>query len=76
VEPGVRGYHQRGRWKADEQLTDDDKPYELKSLNETTFFVDGDDDEGLIVFEKSASGNVFRYVYRTSGGDIMAKKIK
>ena len=58
------------------QLTDDDKPYELKPLNETTFFVDGDDDEGLIVFEKAASGSVARYVYRTSGGDITAKKIK
>jgi hypothetical protein len=42
------------------QLTDD-KPYELKPLNETTFFVDGDDDEGLIVFERGASGNVSRY---------------
>lgn len=58
------------------QLTDDDKPYELKALNETTFFVDVDDDEGLVVFEKAASGNVSRYVYRTSGGDITAKKIK
>lgn len=58
------------------QLTDDDKPYELKPLNETTFFVDGDDDEGLIVFEKGASGSVARYAYRTSGGDIIAKKIR
>jgi hypothetical protein len=58
------------------QLTDDDKPYELKPLNDTTFFVDGDDDEGLIVFEKGASGSVSRYVYRTSGGDITAKRIK
>jgi Domain of unknown function (DUF4440) len=58
------------------QLTDEDKPYELKALNETTFFVDGDDDEGLIVFEKGASGSVSRYVYRTSGGDIAAKKLK
>jgi hypothetical protein len=58
------------------QLTDDDKPYELKPLNDTTFFIDGDDDEGLIVFEKGASGSVSRYVYRTSGGDITAKKIK
>jgi hypothetical protein len=58
------------------QLTDDDKPYELKALNNTTFFVDGDDDEGLIVFEKGVSGSVSRYVYRTSGGDITAKKIK
>jgi len=48
----------------------------LKPLNETTFFVDGDDDERLIVFEKGASGSLARYVYRTSGGDITAKKIK
>jgi len=58
------------------QLTDYDEPYELKPLNETTFFVDGDSDEGLIVFEKGASGSVSRYVYRTNGGDIVAKKIK
>ena len=43
------------------QLSDDDKPYELKPLNETTFFVDGDDDEGLTVFERGASGSVSRY---------------
>jgi hypothetical protein len=52
------------------------KPYELKPLDEATFFVDGDDDEGLIVFEKGVSGSVYHYVYRTSGGDITAKKIK
>ena len=56
-------------------LTDDDKPYEHKPLNDTTFFVD-DDDEGLIVFEKGGSGSVSRYAYRTSGGDITAKRIK
>jgi hypothetical protein len=58
------------------QLTDDDKPYELKPLNETTFSVDGDDDEGLIVFERGASGNVSRYISHGCGGDITAKKIK
>ena len=58
------------------QLTDDDKPYELQPLSETTFFVDGDDDEGLIIFEKGTSGSVSRYVYRTKGQDLIAKKIK
>jgi hypothetical protein len=58
------------------QLTNEDKPDELQPLNQTTFFVDGDDDEGLIIFEKGASGNVSRYVYRTRGQDLIAKKIK
>lgn len=58
------------------QLTNEDKPDELQPLNETTFFVDGDDDEGLIIFEKGASGSVSRYVYRTKGQDLIAKKIK
>lgn len=57
-------------------LSNEDKPDELQPLNETTFFVEGDDDEGLITFEKGASGSVSRYVYRTKGGDITAKKIK
>jgi hypothetical protein len=58
------------------QLSNEDKPDELQPLNETTFFVDGDDDEGLIAFEKGTSGSVSRYVYRTRSGDIIAKKIK
>jgi hypothetical protein len=58
------------------RLSNEDKPDELQPLNETTFFVEGDDDEGLITFEKGASGSVSRYVYRTKGGDITAKKIK
>jgi len=58
------------------QLTNEDKPDELQPLNETTFFVDGDDAEGLIIFEKGASGSVSRYVYRTRGQDLIAKKIK
>jgi hypothetical protein len=53
-----------------------DKPDELQLLSETTFFVDGDDDEGLIIFEKGTSGSVSRYVYRTKGQDLIAKKIK
>jgi hypothetical protein len=55
------------------QLSNEDKPDELQPLNETTFFVD---DEGLIIFEKGASGSVSRYVYRTKGGEIIAKRIK
>ena len=51
------------------QLTNEDKPDELQPLNETTFFVDGDDDEGLIIFEKGESGKVSRYVYREKSGD-------
>jgi len=58
------------------QLTGEDKPDELKALDETTFFVDGDDDEGLIIFEKGPSGSVSRYVYRARGQDLIAKKIK
>jgi hypothetical protein len=58
------------------QLSSEDKPDELQPLNETTFFVDGDDDEGLIIFEKAPSGTVSRYVYRTKGEDLIAKKIK
>jgi hypothetical protein len=58
------------------QLTNEDKPDELQPLNETTFFVDGDDDEGLIIFEKGTSGSVSRYVYRTKGQNLIAKKIK
>jgi len=58
------------------QLSNENKPDELQPLNETTFFVNGDDDEGLIVFEKGTSGSVSRYVYRTRSGDITAKKIK
>jgi hypothetical protein len=56
------------------QETGDDKPSELRPLNETTFFVDGDD--GLVIFEKGASGKVSRYVYRTKGQELIAKKIK
>jgi hypothetical protein len=49
---------------------------ELQPLNETTFFVYREDNEGLILFEKGASGSVSRYVYRTRGQDLIAKKIK
>jgi hypothetical protein len=56
------------------QETGDDKPSELQPLNETTFFVDGD--EGLVVFEKGASGKVSHYIYRTKGQELIAKKIK
>jgi hypothetical protein len=56
------------------QETGDDKPSELQPLNETNFFVDGDD--GLVIFEKDASGKVSRYVYRTKGQELIAKKIK
>jgi Domain of unknown function (DUF4440) len=55
------------------QETGDDKPSELQPLNEATFFVDGDD--GLVIFEKDASGKVSRYVYRTKGQELIAKKI-
>lgn len=58
------------------QLSNEDKPDELQPLNETTFFVEGDDQEGPIIFEKVASGSASRYVYRTKDGDITAKKIK
>jgi len=54
------------------QETGDDKPSELQPLNETTFFVDGDD--GLVIFEKDASGKVSHYVYRTKGQELIAKK--
>jgi hypothetical protein len=56
------------------QETGHDKPSELQPLNETTFFVDGDD--GLVIFEKDASGKISRYVYRTKGQELIAKKIK
>jgi hypothetical protein len=56
------------------QETGDDKASELQPLNETTFFVDGD--EGLVIFEKGASGKVSHYVYRTKGQELIAKKIK
>jgi len=56
------------------QTTDEDKPDELLPLNETTFFVDGD--EGLVIFEKGAPGKVSHYVYRTRGQELIAKKIK
>ena len=58
------------------QLSNEDKPDELQPLNETTFFIDGDDDEGLTIFQKGASGTVSGYVYRTKGQDLIAKKIK
>jgi Domain of unknown function (DUF4440)/Domain of unknown function (DUF3471) len=57
------------------QQTNEDKPVELLALNETTFFEDGDAD-GLVVFEKDASGKVSHYVYRARGQELIAKKIK
>jgi hypothetical protein len=54
--------------------TGDEKADELQPLNETTFFVDGDD--GLITFEKDADGKVSRYVFRSKGQQIIAKKTK
>jgi len=56
------------------QSTGDDKPTEQQALNETTFFQDGD--EGLVTFEKDASGKVSRYVYRVGDQELIAKKIK
>jgi Domain of unknown function (DUF3471)/Domain of unknown function (DUF4440) len=56
------------------QETGEDKPTELLPLNETTFFVDGD--ESLTTFEKDPSGKVSRYVLRESGQELIAKKIK
>jgi hypothetical protein len=56
------------------QETGEDKPDELHALNETTFFVDGDD--GLVIFEKDASGKVSHYIYRVKDQDLIAKKIK
>jgi hypothetical protein len=65
-------------WLADGKLmaqaTGNDKAVEQQALNETTFFQDGD--EGLVTFEKDASGKVSRYVYRMKGQEITAKKIK
>ncbi len=57
------------------QQTNEDKPVELLALNETTFFEDGDAD-GLVVFEKDASGKICQYVYRARGQELIAKKIK
>jgi hypothetical protein len=56
------------------QETGEDKPTELLPLNQTTFFVDGD--ESLTTFEKDASGKVTRYVLRENGQELIAKKIK
>jgi hypothetical protein len=36
--------------------------------------VEGDD--GLVILEKDESGKVSRYVYRTKGQELIAKKIK
>jgi hypothetical protein len=56
------------------QETGEDKPTELLPLNETTFFVDGD--ESLTTLEKDASGKVTRYLLRENGQELIAKKIK
>jgi len=57
------------------QATDEDTPNELHALDETTFFITGDD--GLLIFEKDGSGGISRYRWRSrEGEEIVAKKIE
>ena len=57
-------------------ITGEEKPVEFLPENETSFFTDNDEDDGVTTFVKDASGKVTHYVYRAHGQDIIGKKIK
>jgi hypothetical protein len=58
------------------RITGEEKAVEFQPENETNFFIENDEDDGVTTFVKDTSGKVTHYVYRAHGQDIIGKKIK
>lgn len=57
------------------RLTGDDDAVEFKPINDTTFHVEEDSDDGTTTFEKDALGKVTGYVYAANGHKIITTKV-